>query len=125
MSLAHAIPASQEKSSAAPLLEVRSLAKRFGAHQVLKAISLEIAAGEFITLLGESGSGKTTMLRLIAGFEQPSSGEIWMNCERLDTLPPYRRRVNTVFQQYALFPHLNVRDNVAYGLRVTNAPANE
>ena len=86
---------------------------------------MNIAAGEFITLLGESGSGKTTMLRLIAGFEQPSSGEIWMNGERLDTLPPYKRRVNTVFQQYALFPHLKVRDNVAYGLRVTNAPSNE
>jgi ABC-type Fe3+/spermidine/putrescine transport system ATPase subunit len=107
------------------LLEVRALAKRFGAHEVLKTISLNIAAGEFITLLGESGSGKTTMLRLIAGFEQPSSGEIWMKGVRLDTLPPYKRRVNTVFQQYALFPHLNVRDNVAYGLRVTNAPAND
>jgi ABC-type Fe3+/spermidine/putrescine transport system ATPase subunit len=125
VSLAHAIPPLQAESVAAPLLEIRSLAKRFGAHEVLKAISLNIASGEFITLLGESGSGKTTMLRLIAGFEQPTSGEIWMNSERLDTLPPYKRRVNTVFQQYALFPHLNVRDNVAYGLRVTNAPANE
>jgi len=120
-----AIPPSGEERAAGPLLEVRELAKRFGAHEVLKKISLNIAAGEFITLLGESGSGKTTMLRLIAGFEQPSSGEIWMNGGRLDTLPPYKRRVNTVFQQYALFPHLNVRDNVAYGLRVTNAPSNE
>jgi ABC-type Fe3+/spermidine/putrescine transport system ATPase subunit len=101
------------------------VAKRFGAHEVLKTISLNVAAGEFITLLGESGSGKTTMLRLIAGFEQPSSGEIWMNGARLDILPPHKRRVNTVFQQYTLFPHLNVRDNVAYGLRVTNAPSNE
>ena len=125
MTLAHAIPSLEKSGAAAPLLEVRALAKRFGAHEVLKAISLNIAGGEFITLLGESGSGKTTMLRLIAGFEQPSSGEIWMNGERLDTLPPYKRRVNTVFQQYALFPHLNVRDNVAYGLRVTNAPADE
>ena len=125
MSLAPAIPSSEADRAAGPLLEVRALAKRFGAHEVLKTISLNIAAGEFITLLGESGSGKTTMLRLIAGFEQPSSGEIWMNGTRLDTLPPYKRRVNTVFQQYALFPHLNVRDNVAYGLRVTNAPANE
>jgi spermidine/putrescine transport system ATP-binding protein len=122
---APAIPPLEKTSAAAPLLQVRSLAKRFGALEVLKAISLDIAAGEFITLLGESGSGKTTMLRLIAGFEQPTSGEIWMNGERLDTLPPYKRRVNTVFQQYALFPHLNVRDNVAYGLRVTNAPASE
>jgi spermidine/putrescine transport system ATP-binding protein len=125
VSLAHAIPPQQESSAPPPLLEIRSLAKRFGKNEVLKTVSLNIAAGEFITLLGESGSGKTTMLRLIAGFEQPTSGEIWMNGERLDTLPPYKRRVNTVFQQYALFPHLNVRDNVAYGLRVTNAPANE
>jgi ABC-type Fe3+/spermidine/putrescine transport system ATPase subunit len=125
VSLAPAIPPSEADRAAGPLLEVRALAKRFGAHEVLKTISLNIASGEFITLLGESGSGKTTMLRLIAGFEQPSSGEIWMQGVRLDALPPYKRRVNTVFQQYALFPHLNVRDNVAYGLRVTNAPANE
>jgi spermidine/putrescine transport system ATP-binding protein len=125
VSLAPAIPPLEEGRTAGPLLEVRAVAKRFGAHEVLKRISLNIGAGEFITLLGESGSGKTTLLRLIAGFEQPSSGEIWMNGARLDTLPPYKRRVNTVFQQYALFPHLNARDNVAYGLRVTNAPSNE
>ena len=107
------------------LLEVRGVAKRFGSIDVLKNISLDIAAGEFLTLLGESGSGKTTLLRLIAGFELPSSGEIWMSGERLDTLPPHKRRVNTVFQNYALFPHLNARENVAYGLRVKNAPANE
>lgn len=107
------------------LLEVRGVAKRFGSREVLKNISLNIAPGEFLTLLGESGSGKTTLLRLIAGFEQPTAGEIWMSSERLDTLPAYKRRVNTVFQNYALFPHLNVRDNVAYGLRVKNTPANE
>lgn len=115
----------QNSGAAAPLLEVRAVAKRFGTHEVLKSISLNIAAGEFITLLGESGSGKTTMLRLIAGFEQPTSGEIWMNGERLDTLPPYKRRVNTVFQQYALFPHLDVQANVAYGLRVKNVASSE
>ena len=109
----------------APLLEVRAVAKRFGAREVLKNISLNIASGEFLTLLGESGSGKTTLLRLIAGFELPTAGEIWMAGERLDTLPPYKRRVNTVFQNYALFPHLSVRDNVAYGLRVQGAPKNE
>jgi ABC-type Fe3+/spermidine/putrescine transport system ATPase subunit len=125
VSLGDATPAARQKGAAAPLLEVRSVAKRFGTNEVLKTISLEIASGEFITLLGESGSGKTTMLRLIAGFEQPSSGEIWMNGQRLDRLPPYKRRVNTVFQQYALFPHLNVRDNVAYGLRVTSIAADE
>ncbi|HUN62265.1 MAG TPA: ABC transporter ATP-binding protein [Candidatus Sulfotelmatobacter sp.] len=107
------------------LLEVRNIAKRFGPREVLKNISLQIASGEFLTLLGESGSGKTTLLRLIAGFEQPTSGEIWMSGARLDTLPPYQRRVNTVFQHYALFPHLSVADNIAYGLRVTNAPASE
>jgi ABC-type Fe3+/spermidine/putrescine transport system ATPase subunit len=120
-----AIPQPASVDANAPLLEVRAVAKRFGSHDVLKNISLNIASGEFLTLLGESGSGKTTLLRLIAGFEQPTSGEIWMSGERLDTLPPYKRRVNTVFQNYALFPHLNVRDNVAYGLRVQGAPKNE
>jgi putative spermidine/putrescine transport system ATP-binding protein len=112
-------------SPGAPLLQVNSVSKRFGDKEVLKNISLDIFSGELITLLGESGSGKTTLLRLIAGFEQPTSGEIWMSAERLDTLPPYRRRVNTVFQHYALFPHLNVRDNVAYGLRAKGAAKNE
>ena len=107
------------------LLEVRDLAKRFAAREVLKRISLQIASGEFLTLLGESGSGKTTLLRLIAGFEQPTAGEIWMSGRRLDTLPSYRRPVNTVFQHYALFPHMSVADNVAYGLRVTSVPAEE
>jgi len=115
----------QKATSGDALLEVRRVAKNFGATQVLKDISLQIAAGEFLTLLGESGSGKTTLLRLIAGFEQPTSGEIWMSNERLDLLPPYRRRVNTVFQNYALFPHLNVRENVAYGLRVKSTPKTE
>jgi spermidine/putrescine ABC transporter ATP-binding subunit len=107
------------------LLEVRGVAKRFGGTEVLKNISLQIAAGEFLTLLGESGSGKTTLLRLIAGFEQPTSGEIRMDNQRLDILPPHKRRVNTVFQNYALFPHLSVLDNVAYGLRVQSTPKSE
>jgi ABC-type Fe3+/spermidine/putrescine transport system ATPase subunit len=109
----------------APLLEVRTVAKRFGNREVLKNISLNIASGEFLTLLGESGSGKTTLLRLIAGFEQLTAGEIWMSGARLDKLPPYKRRVNTVFQSYALFPHLSVRENVAYGLRVQGVPKNK
>jgi ABC-type Fe3+/spermidine/putrescine transport system ATPase subunit len=112
-------------AAAGALLEIRGVSKRFGAREVLKGISLEIAAGEFLTLLGESGSGKTTLLRLIAGFEQPSAGTILMRGERLDTLPPHRRRVNTVFQQYALFPHLSVEENVAYGLRVKRTPTRE
>jgi spermidine/putrescine transport system ATP-binding protein len=111
--------AANASPSARALLEVREIAKRFGPREVLKNISLQIVSGEFLTLLGESGSGKTTLLRLIAGFEEPTTGEIWMSGTRLDTLPPYRRRVNTVFQNYALFPHLSVQENVAYGLRVT------
>jgi spermidine/putrescine ABC transporter ATP-binding subunit len=120
-----AIPQTALVDANTPLLEVCAVAKRFGAREVLRNISLNITSGEFLTLLGESGSGKTTLLRLIAGFEQPTAGEIWMSGERLDTLPPYKRRVNTVFQNYALFPHLNVRDNVAYGLRVQGTPKNE
>lgn len=107
------------------LLEVRKIGKSFGSREVLRNVSLQVAPGEFLTLLGESGSGKTTLLRLIAGFEQPNSGEICMSGTRLDTLPPYKRRVNTVFQHYALFPHLSVSENVAYGLRVTGATAPE
>jgi len=101
-----------------PLLEIRAVAKRFASTRVLAGVSLNIDQGEFLTILGASGSGKTTLLRLVAGLEQPDEGEIWMVGERLDTLPPYRRRVNTVFQHYALFPHLSVFENVAYGLRV-------
>lgn len=103
--------------SAGPLLSVRAVEKRFATRPVLRRISLDVAPGEFLTILGESGSGKTTLLRLIAGFEQLDGGEIWMDDDRLDVLPPYRRQVNTVFQSYAIFPHLSVFENVAYGLR--------
>jgi spermidine/putrescine ABC transporter ATP-binding subunit len=125
VSASPANPPERSTAEGAALLEVRSVAKRFGSTDVLKNISLHIFPGEFLTILGESGSGKTTLLRLIAGFEQPSAGEIWMGGERLDLLPPHKRRVNTVFQNYALFPHLSARDNVAYGLRVKNTPARE
>jgi spermidine/putrescine transport system ATP-binding protein len=113
------------KESAAALLEVRNVVKRFGGNIVLRDVSLDVAEGEFLTILGESGSGKTTLLRVIAGFETADSGELWMSRERLDNLPPYRRRVNTVFQQYALFPHLTVEENVSYGLRVAKVAAPE
>ena len=107
------------------LLSIRNLAKSFGRNVVLRNVSLEIAEGEFLTILGESGSGKTTLLRIVAGFETASSGEVWMEAERLDRQPPYRRRVNTVFQHYALFPHLTVEQNVGYGLRVAKRPQAE
>ncbi len=114
----------KKSMAAAPasLLSIRNIAKSFGKSPVLRDISLEIAEGEFLTILGESGSGKTTLLRIIAGFENADSGEILMAGERFDDLPPYSRRVNTVFQNYALFPHLTVEQNVAYGLRVAKVP---
>ena len=107
------------------LLSIRKVEKQFAKRPVLRAISLEVASGEFLTILGESGSGKTTLLRLIAGFEQLDGGEIWMGGERLDEIPAYRRQVNTVFQSYAIFPHLSVFENVAYGLRAKSVPRNE
>src|SRR3954447_12718405 len=117
--LAEAHSHTAEKST---LLRIQKVAKRFGGNIVLRDISLDVAEGEFLTILGESGSGKTTLLRVIAGFETADSGELWMTRERLDRLPPFRRRVNTVFQQYALFPHLSVFENVAYGLRIAKIP---
>jgi spermidine/putrescine transport system ATP-binding protein len=120
-----AAPASAASEAKPTLLSIRNVAKTFGRNAVLRNISVEIAEGEFLTILGESGSGKTTLLRIIAGFESATSGEVWMGSERLDNEPPYRRRVNTVFQHYALFPHLNVEQNVGYGLRVAKRPAEE
>jgi ABC-type Fe3+/spermidine/putrescine transport system ATPase subunit len=111
--------------NSAPLLSIRNVAKHFGNNIVLRDISLEIAEGEFLTILGESGSGKTTLLRILAGFEQSTSGEVWMQGERLDTQPPYRRRVNTVFQSYALFPHMTIEQNVGYGLAIAKRPVAE
>src|SRR6204780_4451000 len=118
-------PIPRTRAASSPLLSLRSVAKRFGNNIVLSDISLEIAEGEFLTILGESGSGKTTLLRILAGFEQSTSGEVWMSGERLDTEPPYLRRVNTVFQHYALFPHLTVEQNVGYGLAIATRPAAE
>jgi ABC-type Fe3+/spermidine/putrescine transport system ATPase subunit len=107
------------------LLSVRNVLKRFGPRPVLRGITLDIASGEFLTILGESGSGKTTLLRLIAGFENLDGGEIWMDGARLDTIPAHKRQVNTVFQSYAIFPHLSVSENVAYGLRAKKTPKQE
>jgi ABC-type Fe3+/spermidine/putrescine transport system ATPase subunit len=115
----------QSQEAGQPLLSILNITKSFGKNPVLRDISLQIAEGEFLTILGESGSGKTTLLRVIAGFESADSGEILMEGERLDVLPPYRRRVNTVFQSYALFPHLTVAENVGYGLRVAKLASEE
>ncbi|KFE53048.1 ABC transporter ATP-binding protein [Pseudomonas syringae] len=94
------------------------VSRQFGEVKAVDRLSIEIEDGEFFSMLGPSGSGKTTCLRLIAGFEQPNEGSIHIHGEEATGLPPYQRDVNTVFQDYALFPHMNVRDNVAYGLRV-------
>lgn len=115
----------KHRAQESSLLSIRNVAKSFGKNRVLRDISLAIAEGEFLTILGESGSGKTTLLRIIAGFESATSGEMLMGGERFDVLPPYKRRVNTVFQHYALFPHLTVEQNVGYGLRVAKLPKNE
>ena len=101
-----------------PIIELRDISKNFGDQQVLRGINLDIYENEFLTLLGPSGCGKTTILRIIAGFEEPSNGQVLFNGENLAKLPPYKREFNTVFQKYALFPFLNVRDNVAFGLKL-------
>src|SRR5690348_6992086 len=98
-------------------VELRAVTKRFGSLKAVDAVSLKVRKGEFLSLLGPSGCGKTTSLRLIAGFEQPDEGEILIGGTDAVGTPPYRRDVNTVFQQYALFPHMSVLDNVAYGLK--------
>lgn len=105
-----------------PAVSLKSITRRFGDVMALDHIDLDIAEGEFFAMLGPSGSGKTTCLRVIAGFEQPSSGELSIFGERAETVPPYKRNVNTVFQDYALFPHLNVIDNVAYSLMLRKVP---
>src|SRR5687767_16034561 len=96
----------------------QSVSRHFGSVRAVDAASFEIAAGEFFAMLGPSGSGKTTCLRLIAGFDQPTSGHIEIFGETAEGVPPYRRNVNTVFQAYALFPHMTVGENVAYGLMI-------
>ncbi len=99
-------------------VHLNKISKYFGETRALDGVELVIYEGEFFAMLGPSGSGKTTCLRVIAGFEQPSAGEISIFEEEASAIPPYRRKVNTVFQDYALFPHLNVEDNVSYGLKI-------
>ena len=101
-----------------PAVQFTQVSRTFGEIKAVDQVSIDIHDGEFFSMLGPSGSGKTTCLRLIAGFEQPSSGSIRIHGIEAAGLPPYQRDVNTVFQDYALFPHMNVRDNVAYGLKV-------
>src|SRR5688500_3326539 len=109
----------------APDIRLAGLAKLYGAVDAVRDVDLEVAAGEFFTMLGPSGSGKTTTLRLIAGFERPDAGKIELQGSDVSDVPPYSRNVNTVFQDYALFPHMSVRENVEYGLRVKKVPKDE
>ncbi len=102
-------------------VELRGVSKRFGAVVAVDDVSLTVQAGEFLTLLGPSGCGKTTLLRMIAGFETPDRGAVLIGGADVTHLPPHRRDVNQVFQSYALFPHLSVRDNIAFGLRMQRA----
>jgi spermidine/putrescine transport system ATP-binding protein len=107
----------KSERAAAPLIEFRGVGKRFGEVVAAENLNLKVRAGEFLSFLGPSGCGKTTALRMIAGFEQPSQGEVLIGAENMNGVPAYRRPVNMVFQHYALFPHLDVAGNVAYGLK--------
>ena len=106
-------------------VSIRNVKKHFGDFVALNNISLEITDNEFFTLLGPSGCGKTTLLRMIAGFESTSDGEIWLYGDEIKTLPPNHRPVNTVFQSYALFPHMNVAQNIGFGLKMLGWPDSE
>src|SRR3954449_12471834 len=101
-----------------PAIRLARLRKSFGAIEAVAGIDLEIADGEFFSMLGPSGSGKTTVLRMIAGFERPTAGTVQLSGRDVTRLAPFDRDVNTVFQDYALFPHMSVLENVEYGLRV-------
>ncbi|MGI6743826.1 MAG: spermidine/putrescine ABC transporter ATP-binding protein [Eubacteriales bacterium] len=107
------------------IIELKNITKQFGGDMVLDHISLDIHDKEFLTLLGPSGCGKTTTLRIIGGFTNPDSGDVMFNGKRINDVPPHKRELNTIFQKYALFPHLNVFDNIAFGLRVAKTPKKE
>src|SRR3546814_590243 len=103
---------------ARPIIQIQNVSKRFGKVTAVDNVTLDINAGEFFVLLGPSGCGKTTLLRMIAGFELPSEGQILIDGQDMAGIPPNRRPVNMVFQSYAVFPHMSVADNVAYGLKI-------
>jgi spermidine/putrescine transport system ATP-binding protein len=118
-------PRAEEDAGRGVAVRLAGITKRFGEFVAVDDLNLDIYEGEFFSLLGPSGCGKTTTLRMIAGFEEPTQGEISVAGEEVQGVPPYRRPVNTVFQSYAIFPHLNVFDNVAFGLRRAKVPKDE
>ena len=107
------------------IVDIKDVNKIYGTNHVVKDLNLQVEEGEFLTLLGSSGCGKTTTLRMIAGFEEPTTGSIRVEGEPIEDKEPYERNVNTVFQSYALFPHMTIFDNVAYGLKMKKIPKNE
>lgn len=108
-----------------PVVQFQSVVKRYGGKTILPGLDLAVTEGEFLTLLGPSGCGKTTALRLLAGFDTPDSGAVLLDGQSITALPPHQRPVNTVFQSYALFPHMTIAENVAFGLRMKNTPRTE
>ena len=113
------------RESGTPAIELREVSRHFGTVRAIDGVSFSVREGEFFSMLGPSGSGKTTCLRLIAGFDEQSSGDVLLFGHSLMGVPPYRRSINTVIQDYALFPHLSVVDNVAYGLMIRNETRSE
>lgn len=107
------------------IINLKNIRMSYDGETVLDGIDLSIKDGEFVTLLGPSGCGKTTTLRIIAGFESPDSGDVFFEGKKIDALPPHKRNINTIFQRYALFPHLNVYENIAFGLKVKKVPKAE
>src|SRR3984957_19293238 len=112
-----------EAAADMPLLRIDAVVKKFGVFRAVDALSLDIHAGEFFALLGPSGCGKTTLLRMLAGFETPDEGRILLDGQDIAQMLPHQRPVNMMFQNYALFPHLSVRENIAFGLRRANLVA--
>jgi putrescine transport system ATP-binding protein len=115
----------QAEPADVPLLRIDAVVKKFGAFVAVDGLSLEIRSGEFFALLGPSGCGKTTLLRMLAGFEAPDAGRILLNGQDIASVPPHQRPVNMMFQNYALFPHLSVRDNIAFGLKRAGMPRSQ
>ncbi|TKJ02398.1 ATP-binding cassette domain-containing protein, partial [Bacillus cereus] len=107
------------------IIKVEAVEKHFGNQVIIPPLSLDIKEGEFLTILGPSGCGKTTLLRMIAGFETPTKGNLLLDAERINDLPPYKRHMNLVFQHYALFPHMTVEKNICFGMKMQKVSAAE
>src|ERR1700719_2767620 len=118
-------PEPQAETTDVPLLRIDAVVKKFGGFRAVDRLSLDIKAGEFFALLGPSGCGKTTLLRMLAGFETPDEGRILLDGKDIARVLPHQRPVNMMFQNYALFPHLTVRDNIAFGLKRAGMPASQ